>query len=70
MKAPFQTIGAWRRHKDIFTNHNIELISDKGVSRTAPATPLHRYTVKKIFFTTLPCIALHFTYILLNIIVL
>ena len=32
---------AWRRRKDIFTNHHVmtELINDKAVYRTAPATP-------------------------------
>jgi hypothetical protein len=39
------TIGAWRYDKDIFTNHESvtylinNLISDKAVYRTAPATP-------------------------------
>ena len=45
MKAPFPTVGAWRRRKDIFTNHDLltylitELINDEAVCRTAPATP-------------------------------
>ena len=41
MKAPFPNIGAWRRRKDIFTNHNwiTELINHEAVYRTAPATP-------------------------------
>ena len=41
MKAPFPTIGAWQRCKNIFTNHESldQLISNGSVGRTAPATP-------------------------------
>ena len=40
LKAPFHTIGAWRRHKDIFTSHQLPYrMNDKAVYRTAPATP-------------------------------
>ena len=35
--APFPTIGAWRRRKDIFKKD--QSINDEGVCRTAPATP-------------------------------
>ena len=40
LKAQFHTIGAWRRHKDIFTDRQLPYqMNDKAVYRTAPATP-------------------------------
>ena len=41
LKAPFLTIGGWRCHKYIFTNHQLmtNSINDGVVYRTAPATP-------------------------------